>query len=492
MNLSKKLKQLTAVGIVAISILVLVFIFFVTQMVIGLWESLQSVPTGVFYGYLFVVGLIVAGVTWLVVRLLLPAKEKEDDHKDIDKEAILQELDEAESEGLETERLRRELDILQQRKEAGTIHIALFGDVSTGKSSIISALLPDADIKTHVKGGSTQEITEYTWRSQSGDKLLLTDLPGRNEATGELDDIVQDEAIRAQVVIYVTDSDLTRSQFADILTLQSYGKPLLLAINKSDRFNDEEKALLRGRIQERFEDNLKVSFITSGGMEEVTKVYPDGREVPLIRPRKANVVPLTKHLQDEIDSQAGLLGTLRDASVFVLVKNKLDDAKVDFQREKALAIVRSSTKKAVVGAMAAMSPGTDLIIQGVLGTLMVKEICKLYDVPVRQIDIDDFLKFSQGHMKKSVPLLLAVAGNGLKAFPGIGTVAGGLVHAVAYGMIFDALGRAIIKTLEQRGTLKAAPASLTFQEMLNENMGSRAKLFTKLVLDSRKEKKSEK
>jgi GTP-binding protein EngB required for normal cell division/uncharacterized protein (DUF697 family) len=492
MNLSKKLKQLTAVGIVVVSALLLLFIFFATQTALELWDRLQSAPAALFYGYLIFVGLIVGAVTWAIIKLLLPAKKRKDEAKNIDKEGILQELDDAESDGMETERLRHELDILQQRKEAGTIHIALFGDVSTGKSSIIKALLPEADIKTHIKGGSTQEITEYTWRSQSGDKLLLTDLPGRNEATGELDEMVQDEAVRSQVVIYVTDSDLTRSQFADIVTLQSYGKPLLLAINKSDRFNDEEKALIKGRIQEHFDHKLKVSFITSGGMEEVTKVYPDGREVPLIRPRKANVSPLTAHLQDEIDSQAGLLETLRDASVFVLVKNKLDDAKVDFQREKGLAIVRSSTNKAVFGAMSALSPGTDLIIQGVLGTLMVKEICKLYDVPVRQIDIDDFLKFSQGHMKSSVPLLMAVAGNGLKAFPGIGTVAGGLVHAVAYGMIFDALGRAIIKTLEQRGTLKAAPASLTFKEMLGENMDSRAKLFTKLVLDSRKDKKREK
>ncbi|HHL18917.1 MAG TPA: GTP-binding protein, partial [Thiothrix sp.] len=278
MDLSKKLKQLTAVGIVVVSALLLLFIFFATQTALELWDRLQSAPAALFYGYLIFVGLIVGAVIWAIIKLLLPAKKRKDGAKNIDKESILQELDDAESDGMETERLRHELDILQQRKEAGTIHIALFGDVSTGKSSIIKALLPDANIETHIKGGSTQDITEYTWRSQSGDKLLLTDLPGRNEATGELDEMAQDEAVRAQVVIYVTDSDLTRSQFADVVTLQSYGKPLLLAINKSDRFNDEEKALIKGRIEEHFDSKLKVSFITSGGMEEVTKVYPDGRE----------------------------------------------------------------------------------------------------------------------------------------------------------------------------------------------------------------------
>ena len=49
---------------------------------------------------------------------------------------------------------------------------------------------------------------------------------------------------------------------------------------------------------------------------------------------------------------------------------------------------------------------------------------------------------------KALPLSLAVAGNGLKAFPGVGTVAGGLVHAVAYGLIFDALGRSLVHDAE--------------------------------------------
>lgn len=488
MKITKKIRQLLAFGAVILTALLLLFIFSVTETVVGLWDRLQTAPDFVFYGYMGTIGLILGAITLFIIRLLLPSKPESEEQKKVDKTTILKELESAEDNGMETENLRRELKLLEQRKEAGTIHITLFGDVSTGKSSIINALLPNAEIKTHIKGGSTQEITEYTWTSESGDKLLLTDLPGRNEATGELDDRVQDEAIRSQVVIYVTDSDLTRTQFSDILTLQSYGKPLLLAINKSDRFTEEEKTLIKGRIQEHFDDELTVSFIKSGGMEEVMKIYPDGSEVPIIRPRIADVSALTADLQDEIDSQSDLLETLRDASVFVLVKQKLDVAKVEFRHEKGLKIVKSSTRKAVFGAMAAISPGTDLIIQGILGTLMVKDICKLYEVPVKQIDIDDFLQFSQGHMKKSVPLVMAVAGNGFKAFPGIGTVAGGLVHAVAYGIIFDALGRAIIKTLEQRGKLKAAPASLTFKEMLGENMELRAKLFAKLVLDSRNKK----
>jgi len=80
-----------------------------------------------------------------------------------------------------------------------------------------------------------------------------------------------------------------------------------------------------------------------------------------------------------------------------------------------------------------------------------------------------------------------VAGNAAKAFPGVGTLAGGLMHAVAYGMIFDALGRAISRTLETRGELRPAPASLMFRDNLASDVESQARKLLRLALDLRKE-----
>jgi len=492
-----KLRRLMALGVIVLTLFLILFIFFATKSAMDVWDRLQSVPEPLFYTYMVLIGALILGSLWLVYKLLKPTRIGPDFEKEeISQERILKELDHAEDKGMETAELRREIEHLQERKTAGSIYVALFGDVSTGKSSIIKTLLPDSlaekkQIDINVQGGSTQDIAQYTWKSSSGDKLILTDLPGRNEAQGSLDEMAQDEAIRAQVVIYVTDSDLSRSQFNDIQQLNSFGKPMIVALNKSDRFNDEEKLLIQTRFNEHFSTDKNTSktiqlvFIQSGGEEEILKIYPDGREEKIIRERKADISSLARALQTEIDSQSELLESLRDASVFVLVKQKLDSAKVEFRNDKAEAIIKSSTRKAVLGALAALSPGSDLVIQGVLGTQMVKQLCSLYDVPVRQLDIDKLLDFSSGQLKKSTPILLAVAGNGMKAFPGIGTVTGGLTHAVAYGLIFDALGHAITKTLQQRGKLQAAPTALTFKEMLSENLETRAKIFAKLVLDSK-------
>jgi len=76
--------------------------------------------------------------------------------------------------------------------------------------------------------------------------------------------------------------------------------------------------------------------------------------------------------------------------------------------------------------------------------------------------------------------VLAIAGNGLKAFPGIGTIAGGLVHAVAYGLIFDTLGKSLVKALQNRAPaaqtrFPANPAVNHFQEMLHGDLESAAR-----------------
>ena len=66
-------------------------------------------------------------------------------------------------------------------------------------------------------------------------------------------------------------------------------------------------------------------------------------------------------------------------------------------------------------------------------------------------------------------------------------LAGGLLHAVAYGLIFDALGRAVIRTLETRGELRPAPASMSFRESLVTDAESQAQRLLRLALDVRRE-----
>ncbi|MBT8141377.1 MAG: GTP-binding protein, partial [Gammaproteobacteria bacterium] len=185
------------------------------------------------------------------------------------------------------------------------------------------------------------------------------------------------------------------------------------------------------------------------------------------------------------------LDSLRDSAVFVLVDRKLDKAETRFKQEQAEKIVKTYTKRAIFGAMAAVAPGSDLLIQGYLGKQMVNEISAVYDIEARKVDVQTFLELVEQHLQKALPVVLAIAGNGLKAFPGIGTITGGIAHAGAYGLIFDALGRSLSASMAVRGTLSPAPAATQFKDYLNENLALGTRRFAQLVLEARKENRSD-
>jgi signal recognition particle receptor subunit beta len=493
MKLTSHLRWLLAGIILLLTLLFLFFLFFATRNFLDLWDRLQQLPAWLMYLYASLIGIVLLFSLWVIYRLMTGGKQDKlstpKRSEPVTEEAIVQQIEQIEAAGMDVAPVQAELERLHERKAEGHVHIAFFGDVSTGKSSIIKGLLPEAGVDINVRGGSTREVREYGWQTIQGDDILLTDLPGRNEASGILDAISRDEAIRAHIVVYVTDSDLSRSQFQDIVELAAFGKPMLIAVNKRDQFTRQEQQQLAERISARFaEKPPDVVFIQGGGMEEISRIYPDGREEQIIRPCKIDVSPLVAWVTREIDQRLEWLSRKRDGSVLNLAQEMLDTTRAQYRRKQAESIVRSSTVKAIIGALAAISPGTDIVIQGIIGARMVQDLCKLYDSPISQLDLDQFLNFSQGRLRKSIPLLLAVAGNGLKAFPGIGTVAGGLAHAVAYGLIFDALGSCVAQTLEQRGTLKPATAAATFQEMLSGNLEDRTKTIARLVIDQYRDK----
>ena len=171
--------------------------------------------------------------------------------------------------------------------------------------------------------------------------------------------------------------------------------------------------------------------------------------------------------------------------MFNLAAERLDLAEQRYREQRAEQIIRNSTRKAIIGALAAVSPGTDVLIQGFIGTTMTRELCKLYGAAPRDLDIEEFLNLSQSRVGKALPLSLAVAGNGLKAFPGIGTVAGGVVHAVAYGLIFDALGRSLVMTLSKHGELLPDVAVDEFEESISEHIEKGVKRVAKMAIEER-------
>jgi predicted GTPase len=494
MKLDRAIRTVLALLIVVVFFIAIGALLFFTQTALNVWDRLLEGPRLLLWAYVAAMVLLVVLAIYLIWQLLVRRKVRpvaREVAKPLTKEDIEGRLREAEAAGVDVGDAQQELRELASRQTSGLVHLCFFGEISTGKSSLIKALVPDADVTIDVVGGSTSEVRHYRWRNDGGNEILLTDVPGTGGHDEGFDELALEEARRSHVVLFVCEGDLTRAESREVEQLLALDKPLVIVMNKADRFDLEEQAALMQRLLERVDrmggaiDRDRVVAVSAGGEVDVLERQDDGSESIARRRRPADIGVLVVAINRLLEEAAGPLDVRRDRAVFRLAAEKLVEAERQYRAQRSEQIVRNATRKAVVGSLAAVSPGTDVIIQGYIGTMMTQELCKLHGAAPRDLDIEEFLNLSQSRVGKALPLTLAVAGNGLKAFPGIGTVAGGLVHAVAYGLIFDALGRSLILTLTKYGELVPEVAAQEFEEGISEHLEAGIRRVTRLALEEK-------
>ncbi len=476
-----RVRLLLFIALLLVAVVTLFLLLLATDTALSVWQRLSLAPMWLQVAYSLILVLISSATLWLSWRWLKPAnKKKVPENRELDSTSLHDDVLESASAGVDVSAAVNEIREQQRRKQGGEVYIAIFGEISSGKSSLVKALLPRADIESDPRGGTTQDISHYRWQAGSGDAVIIADLPGFNL---EGNPQILEEARRAHLVVFLCDSDITRSQMEQLESLLKIQKPLIVALNKVDRFSASEARSIADNISQRTNiASNDVVFIQTGGHEEVIRLLSDGGEETTTRDRAQDIEPLRKALQRKLDGNQELMEQLRDTAVLLLASEKLEQARNEHREQQAADLVQSYSKRAVVGALAAVAPGSDLIIQGLLATHLIRALCKLYGVSVKDVEIESFLRLAGGKVRKLTAITLAITGNALKAFPGIGTLTGGLIHAVAYGMIFDSLGRAAAETLASRGELRPYPAAKAFEEILNDNLEAGAVRFAKLAL----------
>jgi len=477
-------RLLVSIAILIVTFLVLFLVLIASETALSVWHYLKEAPLWIQLAY----AIILVGMPLLTLVLFWgwfrpSKKQKKNEKRELSPETLQDEILESARQGIDVSAAIEEIREQRRRRSTGEIFIAVYGEVSSGKSSLVKAILPDAEVETDPRAGTTLAIRHYTWTAPSGDRVVITDLPGFNL---EDDTEALEETRRAHLVIFLCDGDLTGSQVKQLQILTSLEKPVILALNKSDRYSKEEVQILLDRIGHR--TGLRQSdlmAVSAGGREEVIRMLGAGIEQRDSRDRQPEIANLLQCVQKHLDQDRQLMEALRNTAVLTLASEKLDAAKDRHRAEKADELVSKYSRRAVFGALAAVAPGSDLVIQGVLATRMIRELSRLFDVPVKEIEIESFLELAGGKIRNMTALTLAIAGNALKAFPGLGTISGGVVHAVAYGMIFDSLGKAVAETMSSRGELRPYPAAEAFEDLLHDHLESGAVRFAKLAVSRR-------
>lgn len=211
-----------------------------------------------------------------------------------------------------------EIETISEKLQHNEIHIAAFGRVSTGKSSILNALLNEEVFSTSHLHGETKTQQRSQWDSVDMDHVVLIDTPGIDELGGEAREELARSVTRiADIVLMICEGDLTDTEFSAIRTLAGYKRPLLLILNKSDRYSATELESLLTHIRVRCREWVQPENILAACAnprpDKLIREDEHGKEFYSQRPRQADVRELRTRLWNILEKEGKTLAALNAA-----------------------------------------------------------------------------------------------------------------------------------------------------------------------------------
>jgi small GTP-binding protein len=260
----------------------------------------------------------------------------------------------------------------------GNLQVVIFGTGSSGKTSLINALMGRMVGKVSAPMGTTEVGETYELKLKGLEReILITDTPGILEAGvagTEREQLARQLATEADLLLFVVENDLLQSEFVPLKALAEIGKRNILVLNKIDLYTDEDKERILARLRERVRSFISTSdVITVSANPRTVKletgeiIQPEPDVMPLIR-RLANILRAEGDdlMADNILLQSQRLGE---------EARKIIDAQRHRQADKV--VERYQWISAGVIAVTPL-PVVDLLAAAAVNAQMVVEIGKIY------------------------------------------------------------------------------------------------------------------
>ncbi|MFN9645907.1 MAG: YcjF family protein [Cyanobacteriota bacterium] len=281
---------------------------------------------------------------------------------------------------VEREALRAERDRMREELERGDVVISVFGTGSTGKTSLIRALLRELVGTVGAPMGSTREVGRHRLRLQGMSRaVILEDTPGILEAGAEgleREELARRQAARADLLLLVVDGDLRAAEWDVFVTLSSLGKRLLLVLNKCDLRGEREEERLLALLRKRGAGRIQNA--------DVVAVSSAPQSVPMPGGRPFQPEPEVEALLRRIAAVLHAEGEELIADNLLLQCRQLGDASrrlLDRQRRRdAEAIVDRHMWIGAGVLLVTPLPGVDLLGAAAVNAQMVIEIGRVYGV----------------------------------------------------------------------------------------------------------------
>lgn len=207
--------------------------------------------------------------------------------------AVRRQVSQVQDEVARQELLSRSREI-EQNLSRGELLVVVFGTGSSGKTSLINALLGQVVGQVGAPMGTTEVGATYSLKLKGVDReILITDTPGILEAGTagtEREALARRLATEADLLLFVLDNDLRRSEYDPLRMLAEIGKRSLVILNKADLYSDSDLEIILARLRERVRGFVATSDVISVSanpqsvlLETGERFQPEPEIMPLIR-----------------------------------------------------------------------------------------------------------------------------------------------------------------------------------------------------------------
>ncbi len=274
-----------------------------------------------------------------------------------------------------------------EKLQHGHLHIAVFGRVSTDKSSLLNALIGEHKFAISPLHGETKRTSMEQWTEIAAAGVFLIDTPGLDEAGGEArEEMAKEVANRSDLIIFVLDSDITDSELRALRTLLSQGRPVVITLNKSDLYTQKELDALLQSIREKTtglanpEDVMSIA--AQPRPQEVVEIDDAGKEVSTMRERLPDIAALRIRLWDIFEAEGKTLAAL-NASLFAAdLSDQVGRRILNARKEIGDKLVRTYCVAKGVAVAFNPVPVADLFAAAFIDVGMVMHLSNVYDLPL--------------------------------------------------------------------------------------------------------------
>jgi GTP-binding protein Era len=296
-----------------------------------------------------------------------------------------------------------QVQAMLDKLEHGHIHIAVLGRVSVGKSSVLNALVGERRFSTSALHGETKQNEMACWDEQVSGSLYLIDTPGINEIDGEARErMAQEVSQRSDLVLFVIDGDMTDSEYSALQGLAREHRPLLLVLNKCDRYTAAQRQQLRDSLLARLEHIIPPGNLVEVSADPPPRVYikvdADGRETESERITPPNVIALKDRIWEILDAEGKTLAAL-NASLFAGdLSDKVGARVLVIRRQLGEKVVRSYSLVKGIAVAINPVPIADLATAVAVDVSMVAHLAEVYGMPMTRSQSGSLIKTISGQL----------------------------------------------------------------------------------------------